>query len=55
MEKDEMLYQRYLDGDETVVNILVKRHGDHLMFYICGYIHDIYAAEDLMLASNGCT
>lgn len=51
MEKDEMLYQRYLAGEEEVVNTLVKRHGDRLMFYICGYIHDIHAAEDLMMES----
>lgn len=51
VEKDEFLYQRYLDGEESVINTLVKRHGDRLMFYICGYIHDIHAAEDLMMES----
>ena len=51
LEKDECLYQRYLEGDESVVHTLVKRYGDRLMFYICGYIHDIHAAEDLMMES----
>lgn len=50
-EKDEILYQRYLAGEESVINTLVNRYGDRLMFYICGYIHDTHAAEDLMMES----
>lgn len=50
-ERDEILYQRYLAGEENVINTLVERYGDRLLFYICGYIHDIHMAEDLMMES----
>lgn len=47
--KDEILYQKYLNGDQTAADILVKRYADSLVLYIDGYIHDFYEAEDLMI------
>lgn len=49
MEQDELLYLRYLDGDESGLRELIERHGNSLMLYINGIIHDLHDAEDLMI------
>lgn len=46
---DETLYRRYLEGDEGGLTVLMERYGSSLTFYINGYIHDVYDAEDLMI------
>ncbi len=46
---DEEYYDRYLEGDETGIDELVKKYGSPLTLYISGYIHDIHEAEDLMI------
>ena len=48
---DEELYRRYLDGDETSVDELMKRYESALILYITGYLHDVHEAEDLMIES----
>ncbi len=49
MEKDEALFAAYLGGEGNALCILMERHGNALMLYINGYIHDIHEAEDLMI------
>ncbi len=49
MITDEVLYQRYLDGESNAAGLLVEKYGDALTFYINGYIKDIHEAEDLMI------
>lgn len=46
---DETLYRRFLGGHEIALRELIARYGNHLTFYINGYIHDIHDAEDLMI------
>lgn len=46
---DEEYYGRYLKGDETGIDELVKKYGSPLTLYISGYIRDINEAEDLMI------
>lgn len=46
---DEMYYRRYLEGDETGLDELMKKYGSSLTLYINGYIYDIHEAEDLMI------
>ncbi|WP_242964264.1 sigma-70 family RNA polymerase sigma factor [Eubacterium sp. An3] len=46
---DEEYYRRYLNGDEECLDALMKRHETSLILYITGYLHDIHAAEDLMI------
>lgn len=49
MISDEALYRQYVSGDETGLDELMKRYGNHLTLYINGYLHDVHEAEDLMI------
>ena len=49
MLSDYELYGRFLAGDTTSYDELMIRYGDHLVYYINGYIHDWQSAEDLMI------
>lgn len=49
MHSDEVLYCRYLGGDEAAAAALVERHGDALVLYLTGYLKDTAEAEDLMI------
>ena len=49
MVTDEELYGQYLCGDETGLELLIKKYGDPLTVYLDGYLHDIHEAEELML------
>ena len=46
---DEALFARLLEGRESALRSLMERYGDPLTLYVNGYVHDIDAAEDLML------
>ena len=49
MAVDEEAYRQYLCGDETGLEVLMKKYGDPLTLYIDGYLHDVHEAEDLMI------
>lgn len=49
MSSDEVVYQKYLNGEEKAADILIEKYGDALTLYINGYIKDIHEAEDLMI------
>ena len=44
MATDEELYGQYLSGDETGLELLIKKYGDPLTLYIDGYLHDVHDA-----------
>lgn len=46
---DEILYQKYVQGDASAADILVKQYAESLVLYIEGYIGDYHDAEDLMI------
>lgn len=46
---DERLFERLVAGDQECLRPLMERYGDPLTLYVNGYIHDIDAAEDLMI------
>lgn len=46
---DEIYYRRYLNGDETGLNVLMEKYGSPLTLYINAYLSDIHEAEDLMI------
>ena len=48
-EDDEALFEKLLDGDSDALRPLMERHGDALTLYVNGYVHDIDAAEDIMI------
>ena len=49
MEADEILYRRYLDGDDSGLEALIQRYGNDLTLYIDGYLHNVHDAEDMMI------
>ena len=46
---DEACYRRWLGGDESGLEELMKRYGSPLTLYINGYLHDVHESEDLMI------
>ena len=46
---DDILYRRYLGGDEDSLSALMERHGDKLTLYLDGCLHDLHESEDLMI------
>ena len=48
-DSDETLFERLLAGDQGCLRPLMERHGDALTFYVNGYVHDVDAAEDVMI------
>lgn len=46
---DERLFERLVDGDQECLRPLMERYGDACMLYVNGYVHDIDAAEDIMI------
>ena len=48
MDNGASSYRRFLEGDETGLNEIVEMYGNHLMFFINGYVKNITLAEDIM-------
>ena len=48
MDNGASSYRRFLEGDENGLNEIVKMYGDHLIFFINGYVKNITIAEDIM-------
>ena len=49
MVTDDILYRRYLSGDEDGLSALMERHGDKLTLYLDDCLHDLHESEDLMI------
>lgn len=48
MDKDAIRYNCFLNGDDSALCEIVKDHKDGLIFFINGYVNNIYLAEELM-------
>ena len=48
MDNGAANYRRYLDGDTTGIEEVVRYYKDGLILYLYGYVNDLHAAEDLM-------
>ena len=46
---DEQAYERYLQGEEDALRILLERYRKPLTLFLFGYVHNLDDAEDLML------
>lgn len=46
---DEVLYERFWNGEKIAADELVHRHGDMLVLFLNSYVKDIHEAEDLMI------
>ena len=40
-------YRRYLDGDDSAVEDIIRLHRDGLIFYLYSFVSDFFAAEEL--------
>ena len=49
MVSDDILYSAFLSGDTSSYDELMIRHGDSLVYWLNGYLHDWHDAEDLMI------
>lgn len=41
-------YRRFLDGDESGLEDIVKMYGDGLMFFINGFVNNLSLSEEIM-------
>ena len=48
-KEDEALFKRLVAGDQEALRPLMERYGDALTLYVNGYVHDVDAAEDIMI------
>ena len=49
MLTDELLYERYFQGDREAAEQLVHRYEEALIRYIGGYVSDYHESEDMMI------
>ena len=49
MDNGASSYRRFLDGDESAFDEIMKELFDNLVFFIDRYVHDINAAEDIAI------
>ena len=49
MDNGASSYRRFLDGDESAFDEIIKELFHSLVFFIEGYVHDIHAAEDIAI------
>ena len=49
MDNGASSYRRFLDGDESAFDEIMKEYFDNLVFFIDRYVHDIHAAEDITI------
>ena len=49
MDNGASSYRRFLDGDESAFNDIMKELFHSLVFFIDGYVHDAHAAEDIAI------
>ena len=46
MDNGASSYRRFLEGDESAFDEIMKELFDGLVFFIDRYVHDIHAAEE---------
>ena len=49
MDNGESSYRRFLDGDESAFDEIMKEYFDNLVFFIDRFVHDIHTAEDIAI------
>ena len=49
MDNGASSYRRFLDGDESAFNDIMKELFRSLVFFIDGYVHDVHSAEDIAI------
>ena len=49
MDNGASSYRRFLEGDESAFDEIMKELFDGLVFFIDRYVHDIHAVEDIAI------
>ena len=49
MDNDASSYRRFLDGDESAFDEIMKELFHSLVFFVNRYVHDVHAAEDIAI------
>ena len=49
MDNGASSYRRFLDGDESAFDEIMRELFDKLVFFIDRFVHDIHAAEDIAI------
>jgi RNA polymerase sigma factor (sigma-70 family) len=49
MDNGASSYRRFLDGDESAFDEIMKELFDNLVFFIDRYVHDVHASEDIAI------
>ncbi len=49
MDHGESSYRRFLEGDNSAFDEIMKAHFDSLLFFINGFVRDLPAAEDIAI------
>ena len=49
MDNGASSYRRFLDGDDSAFDEIMKELFDNLVFFIDRFVHDIHAAEDIAI------
>ena len=49
MDNGACSYRRFLDGDESAFDEIMRELFDSLVFFVNCYLHDIHAAEDIAI------
>ena len=52
MDNGASSYRRFLEGDESAFDEIMKELFDGLVFFIDRYVHDIHAAEDIAIGKS---
>lgn len=47
MEKDKVLYRKFLKGDEKSFDVLMNRYMEKLIYFINGFVKNLDVSEDL--------
>ena len=49
MDNGASSYRRFLDGEETAFDEIMKELFDNLVFFVNRYVNDLYTAEDIAI------
>lgn len=49
MDNGAINYRRFLNGDESAFDEIMKELFDNLVFFVNNYVHDLHAAEDIAI------
>ena len=49
MENDERNWRRFLDGDKSAFDEIMREHFDHVVLFVNRILHDAFSSEDIAI------